>query len=181
MLHVQPKVRLLWATTEINKQIQKMRKAVKGLTKDEILRHLYASFSITMDRRTAYDVLRIIPTATAESLRYVQLKGTLHQECEFIEPENFTEEQWKLWYMTSQVSTDHYGALLASGVPVETASLVLPNSLKTDLIVTGNMQEWCEWLQIEALSRVAPQILAALKQRAPKLFGDMELGKGGLK
>lgn len=174
MIQALPKAKLIWITPKLEVQIRKLLKSVRKTRQSDVLHHVVASFCITVSRGMAHDIFKFAPNSIEEDLKYSQLSGNSKRECIFISPPNFTDEQLKIWFMTSQVSADHYIALLELGISAKAASSVLPNSLKTDIIVTGTIAEWLEWLYLPVLDTVASSIRESLMKHAPSLFEDLE-------
>jgi len=74
----------------------------------------------------------------------------------------------------------HYERLIKLGVKPEMARSILPNSLKTEIIVTGNMRQWRHFLKLRTHNTAHPQIrevavplLEELKRKLPELFDDI--------
>lgn len=169
MLTKKPSAKLLWLTKDPEKQIAKLGRTVKKSSHLEVLDHIYASFHLVIDRGTAHEIMKIAPNCIEEGLTNCQLRGRNEAECTFIEPLGLSQQQHRLWYMPCQVANDHYLALIDDGIDLETASSVLPNSLKTDLIVTGSFNDWSTWLNRQAFASVAYMISQILRKHAPKM------------
>ena len=74
----------------------------------------------------------------------------------------------------------NYGALINNNISPQNARSVLPNSLKTELIMTANMREWRHFFQLRTaiaahpdMRIVADQALRAMHYRAPQIFDDL--------
>jgi thymidylate synthase (FAD) len=115
-----------------------------------------------------------------ESTRYVRYDGRM----EFIRPcwwEDSTTTQQIIWKDALLCAERHYKELLDFGWRPEQSREVLPNSLKTEIVVKGNIREWRHCLQLRTSKKAHPQIralmlplLAELKERVPVLFNDIE-------
>lgn len=113
-----------------------------------------------------------------ESTRYVRYDGKM----EFIRPcwwADSTPDQQGLWQTAMADSEKSYLALLQSGWRAEQAREVLPNSLKTEIVVKGNIREWRHMFSLRCSKKAHPQIralmlplLADLKARLPVVFDD---------
>jgi len=73
-----------------------------------------------------------------------------------------------------------YFRLLDNGMTPEQARSVLPNSLKTELIMTANIREWRHFLKLRTSTAAHPQLievtiplLEELKSILPVLFSDI--------
>lgn len=75
-----------------------------------------------------------------------------------------------------------YFYLLDWGCTPQEARAVLPNSLKTELVMTANIREWRYFLKLRNSSAAHPQmrevcrmLLKECKEKMPILFDDIEL------
>lgn len=118
-----------------------------------------------------------------ESTRYVRYDGGM----EFIRPVWWDETsigQRELWtYAMAQCETN-YQNLLNNGWRPEQAREVLPNSLKTEIVVKGNIREWRHMFGLRCSKKAHPQIralmmplLAELKEKIPVVFDDINKGE----
>lgn len=111
---------------------------------DEIPKELHRySAKFICDRGVSHELVRHRPCSFAqESTRYVNYGG---KDMEFIEPTGFGE-----WAKVNQYSfalhCEHaevdYNHLLNNGLKPQQARAVLPNALKTEIIVTADLAEW---------------------------------------
>jgi thymidylate synthase (FAD) len=116
-----------------------------------------------------------------ESTRYVKYDGGM----EFIRPvwwEGSSELKREHWRRIMQHTEDHYCLLLSGddGWRPEQAREVLPNSLKTEIVVKANIREWRHMFTLRCAKKVHPQIralmvplLAELKTKVPVIFNDI--------
>ena len=70
-----------------------------------------------------------------------------------------------------------YNALLAMGAKPEEARDVLPNSLKTELVMTANLREWRHFFKLRCdkaahpqMREVANMLLKKLQDEVPVIF-----------
>jgi len=114
-----------------------------------------------------------------ESTRYVRYDGKM----EFIRPcwwEDSTPVQQQTWKSAMQDAERYYLELLKSGWRPEQAREVLPNSLKTEIVVKGNIREWRHMFALRCSKKAHPQIralmiplLSELSERLPVVFEDL--------
>jgi thymidylate synthase (FAD) len=114
-----------------------------------------------------------------ESSRYVRYDGKM----EFIRPvwwNDTIQEARNNWTSAMQYAEDFYGYLLKNGWRPEQAREVLPNSLKTEIVVKANIREVRHIFQLRCSKKAHPQIralmlplLAELKARVPVVFDDI--------
>jgi len=114
-----------------------------------------------------------------ESTRYVNYKGGM----EFIRPVWWNENDalpQQSWYVAMEQSEKSYISLLNQGWRPEQAREVLPNSLKTEIVVKANIREWRHILTLRTSKAAHPQIrelmiplLVELKEKLPVVFDDI--------
>ncbi len=114
-----------------------------------------------------------------ESTRYVRYDGNM----EFIEPvwwEKSSGEQQELWKKAMTDAESHYLKLLETGWKAQEAREVLPNSLKTEIVVKANIREWRHIFELRCSSGAHPQIRELmiplreeLKTLLPVVFDDV--------
>jgi thymidylate synthase (FAD) len=114
-----------------------------------------------------------------ESTRYVRYR----EDIEFIIPVwwslcNFGQK--KAWKISMREVELNYFSLLTQGWKPEEARDVLPNALKTEIIVKGNIREWRHMLKLRTSLKAHPQmmslmygLLTNLKKQVPVLFDDI--------
>ena len=79
--------------------------------------------------------------------------------------------------------------LLNEGATPQEARSVLPNSLKTEVVMTANMREWRHFFELRAagttgaphpqMAEVALPLLREVADYMPELFGDiLEIAEG---
>lgn len=90
------------------------------------------------------------------------------------EPEN----KWALQMFWSEKT---YKSLLKDNWTPQQARSVLPNSLKTEIVVTGNLREWRHFFKLRTaptahpqMREVASMVLADAKRKVPVLFDEYE-------
>ena len=75
-----------------------------------------------------------------------------------------------------------YFGLLNEGLYPQEARAVLPNSLKTEIVMTANLREWRHFCKLRASKAAHPQmreiavkLLNILKTKYPVFFEDIEV------
>ena len=111
---------------------------------DEIPEALHRySVKFICDRGVSHELVRHRPCSFAqESTRYVNYGG---KDMEFIEPAGF--ERWHVLTQSAFadsciIASKGYNTLLEGGLNPQQARAVLPNALKTEIIVTADAAEW---------------------------------------
>lgn len=108
-------------------------------------RHTRMSIRFVTNRGVSHELVRHrVGSFSQESTRYVKYDG----EMEFILPvwlegsEDLTSGVGKLWVDSMANAEESYRFLLDQGWRPEQAREVLPNSLKTEIVVTMSLSEW---------------------------------------
>lgn len=75
-----------------------------------------------------------------------------------------------------------YLTLLDLGATAQEARAVLPNSLKTELVMTMDLREWRHFFRLRAAAAAHPQMrevavpmLRAFREAVPVIFDDIEI------
>ena len=99
-----------------------------------------------------------------------------------IEPLFFVNrpEMCEIWMKSCLESEKRYFELLELGATPQEARSVLPNSLKTEIVVTMNWREWRHFFRLRASKAAHPQmrevayaLLEEMVKRIPALFEDV--------
>jgi thymidylate synthase (FAD) len=166
------------------------RKMVADLIKrghESVLEHASISVRVICDRGVTHEIVRHrLASYSQESTRYCNYsKEKFGNEIVVIKPpfwEEGTEkyQQWKLaMYKCEQVYMD----LIVLGASAQEARTVLPNSLKTEIVMSMNLREWRHFFKLRAIgvtgkphpqmSEVAVPMLAEFKRLIPVVFDDL--------
>ena len=89
-------------------------------------------------------------------------------------------QKYQVWTKAMEAAEKYYFELLSLGARPEEARSVLPNSLKTELIMTMNLREWRHFFRLRTSRRAHPQIveiasaiLDEFKEKYPLFFEDL--------
>jgi thymidylate synthase (FAD) len=134
--------------------------------KDELLVHCDVSVKFVVDRGISHEIVRHRPASFAqESTRYCNYsKGKFGGELTFINP-CFLEPDSDLhdiWTFSMFKAEWFYKAMLEEGATPEQARSVLPTSLKTEIVMTANCEEWRHFFELRACNstgKAHPQML----------------------
>lgn len=157
---------------------------------ESVLEHVSVSVRFVCDRGVSHELVRHrIASFSQESTRYVNYgkKGAT-----FILPSWVTdlpEGEYtghvpsgvslgsQLWFNAMLQAEINYNLLLNQGWKPEHARSVLPNSLKTEVVVTANLREWRHIFKLRTSSAAHPQmrelmvpLQAQFAQTLPELF-----------
>lgn len=157
---------------------------LKGVNHSSVLEHGSITVEFETDRGVSHELVRHrIASFSQSSTRYCNYSGTkFGGEITVIEPFFYIgrEKEYADWKMCCETSESMYMALLAYGSKAQEARSVLPNSLKTEIVVTTNPREWRHILELRTSSAAHPQIrqimcplLDTFREKWPVLFNDV--------
>lgn len=119
-----------------------------NLTKEEFMAHAYFSFRFICDRGVTHEIVRHRPASYAqESTRYCNYTKDKFNggELTFIKPADWDKYPDPVKYRftkTFDVCEDEYCRLISYGCSPQQARAVLPNALKTEIVMTTNAGEY---------------------------------------
>ncbi|OPY03503.1 MAG: Thymidylate synthase ThyX [Syntrophorhabdus sp. PtaB.Bin047] len=157
----------------------------RGVT-HEIVRHRLASYSQESTRYCNYSQLKFgreitvilpvwfdgLPETGYESagLKGIGLEHIMAAQ----------DNPYRAWELACQVAEAYYFKLLDMGQSPQRARSVLPNSLKTEMVMTCNVREWRHFLALRTHEGAHPQMKdlaqsmrAGFKEAIPVLFEDL--------
>ena len=150
-----------------------------------ILEHSMVTVKFVVDRGVSHAIVRHrLASYSQESTRYCNYANyRFGKEITVIEPLFFDGKlENMIWYDECLKAEEAYFKLLEFGATPQEARSVLPNSLKTELIMTGNFREWRHFFSIRTCKDSHPQmlevtipLLAKFKQMFPPIFSDIEV------
>lgn len=151
----------------------------RGVT-HEIVRHRIASYAQESTRYCNYsgdkfgNELTIILPVWFEEVR------KLDTSCNVSKFEHPRWAQYLMWLISITHSEASYMSLLEKGQTAQEARSVLPNSLKTEIVMTANPREWRHFFTLRCSKSAHPQIrelaidmLTGFKNSIPVLFDDI--------
>lgn len=166
------------------------KKFVAGLIMrghEAMIEHASMTVRFVVDRGVSHEIVRHrIASFAQESTRYCNYsQEKFGTEITVIKPCFYREysEEYDLWKAAIENAEYKYFQLLNAGSTPQEARSVLPNSLKTELIVTMNMREWRHFFKLRAagvtgaphpqMLEVAVPLLQRCQMLMPELFGDI--------
>ena len=165
-------------------------KLLRGCIKrghESVIEHASVTFRMICDRGVTHELVRHrMASYSQESTRYVNYDK---REIEFIYPfwydkvpseeidfNELTDEQSKyrcLWWAmcaAADEAEDNYHCMLSAGATPQEARAVLPNMVKTDIVVTMNMREIRHFIKLRASKAAHPDIRILAKELLSKLI-----------
>ncbi len=169
--------------------IDSAEKFVKNILKnghESVIEHEKISVKIVCDRGVSHEIVRHrIASYSQESTRYCNYcDDKFGNELTFIRPIFWVNdvEKMSIWKKNMQQVEREYNRLIELGASPQEARSILPNSLKTEIIVTMNLREWRHFFKLRTSKRAHPQmrqiaiaLLENLKQTIPVIFDDIQI------
>lgn len=151
-----------------------------------MLEHYSLSVKFVCDRGVSHEIVRHrVASYAQESTRYCNYaKEQFGNEITVIRPFFFSEgsKEYLEWFMACESCQNAYNALIECGRSPQEARSVLPNSLKTEIVVTMNLREWIHFFNLRVLGttgkphpqmkQVAALALKVFGTKLPEIFGD---------
>ena len=142
----------------------------------ELVRHRVASFSQESTRycnysgemtfiKPCFDWARSIPVGVWDAADYAAMAQME------IGPEHY-------WMWAMDTATHHYNLLTQKGLPPQEARSVLPNSLKTEVVMTATYAEWEAILKLRLAPAAHPQMRQVMQMLVslPDFPEELKLG-----
>lgn len=164
-----------------------------GQGHESILEHEKISVRIICDRGVSHELVRHrIASYSQESTRYCNYsKGKFGSELTFIRPywddRSISAEMIRLracWQEACLNAEWSYKKMIDAGCTPEAARAVLPNCLKTEVVMTANLREWRHFFKLRCapaahpdMRIIANMLLTAFKDVVPVVFDDIEGGQ----
>jgi thymidylate synthase (FAD) len=152
---------------------------------ESVIEHASVTVRFICDRGVTHEIVRHrIAACSQESTRYCNYsKDKFGKEITVIRPLFWSPDDPKTcgrffnWRFACEQAQAMYFALLDAGASAQEARSVLPNSLKTEIIMTANLREWQHIFRLRCSSKAHPQmqqlmkpLLVEFKQHLPELF-----------
>ncbi len=155
----------------------------RGVT-HEIVRHRIASYSQESTRYCNYSggVTFIIPPWVRLRVGDYRYASDVFPPKNDVPWENLTRDE-QIWFSSMLYSEEAYIELLGEGWTPQQARSVLPNSLKTEIVVTYNLREWRHFFRLRCSKKAHPQmrevaipLLLEFQKLIPVIFDDIKIG-----
>lgn len=150
---------------------------------EAVLEHFDITVKFICDRGVSHEIVRHrLASYCQESTRYCNYSKddfgkeiTVIKPC-FIEPGTAS---WDFWKDACEVAESSYFDLLEFGCTPQEARAVLPNSLKTEVVMTANLREWRHFFKLRTAPAAHPQmrevanmLLKQMREMVPVVFDD---------
>ena len=141
--------------------------------------HLDKTLLFVCDRGVSHEIVRHrVASFCQESTRYCNYsKGRFGGEISVIKPLYLDEGTpgYRIWEHGCESAETAYFDLLDCGCSPQEARAVLPNSLKTEVIMTANIQEWQHFIGLRTSSAAHPQMREVATQARHALLKELPL------
>ena len=170
-------------------------KFIRGIIKrghESVIEHESISVKVICDRGVTHEIVRHrLASYSQESTRYcnytadkfsnqiscIDLATGFHYDL----TNEADRKKWEIWQSAMESAEKHYFALIETGAKPEEARSVLPNSLKTEIVMTMDLREWRHFIRLRGSRAAHPQIAEITAQirceflkRYPVFFEDLD-------
>ena len=158
---------------------------------ESVIEHESISVRVVCDRGVSHEIVRHrIASYSQESTRYcnytrdkfgsqlvcIDIATGFRYDLE--DPAD--RKKYDIWTKAMEAAEGFYFQLIEAGARPEEARSVLPNSLKTEIVMTMNLREWRHFLRLRSSKRAHPQIaeiasalLEEFSAQYPVFFTDL--------
>ena len=163
-------------------------KFIAGIIKrghEAVLEHGVLTVKFICDRGVSHEIVRHrIASYCQESTRYCNYsQDKFGNEITMIRPCFLAEgtKEYELWSHACDHAESAYFDMLICGCTPQEARSVLPNSLKTEVVMTANIREWRHFIKLRTSEKAHPQMrqIACMLQnllveKYPVFFKEVE-------
>lgn len=153
---------------------------------ESVIEHEKITVKIICDRGVTHEIVRHrIASYSQESTRYCNYsQDKFGNELTFIKPCFWNEgsQEYSIWSKQMQEIENNYILLINAGASPEQARSILPNSLKTEIVVTMNLREWRHFFFLRTSPKAHPQmreitipLLKEMQEFLSPVFDDIPL------
>lgn len=160
-----------------------------------VIEHVSASMRFITNRGVTHEKVRHrIASYSQESTRYCNYTDDkFDNQITYIDPVFWPDrgpggadaEKFDIWMETMAYLEKQYQRLIDKGATAQEARDILPNSLKTDIVMTANMREWRHFFGMRCapgahpqMRNIATQALKMFVAAVPVLFDDLAQAYG---
>lgn len=150
-----------------------------------VLEHVSFTVKFICDRGVSHEIVRHrIASYSQESTRYCNYgKDGFGGEITVIEPCFLALGTigYGIWHQACKDAEEAYFEMLNYGCSPQEARSVLPNSLKTEIMMTANLREWLHFIKLRTSPKAHPQMREVVKMlqrelriKIPVIFGGAD-------
>lgn len=159
---------------------------------ESVIEHEAVTVRMICDRGVTHEIVRHrIASYSQESTRYCNYAGDkFNNQITVIDPAGgFTYDpddekdraRYEAWKEAMENAEKSYFKMLDLGATPQEARAVLPNSLKTEIVITMNLRSWRNFFRLRCDSHAHPQMrevagiaLKVFQEKLPIFFSDIE-------
>lgn len=159
---------------------------------ESVIEHESVTVKVICDRGVTHEIVRHrVASYSQESTRYCNYsKDKFQNQISVIDiSTGFAYDmnnpvdckKYKIWQESMECAEKYYFQMIEAGASPQEARAVLPNSLKTEIVMTMNLREWRHFFKLRIDNGAHPQmrevsklILEVMKQKLPVFFQDIE-------
>lgn len=160
---------------------------------ESVIEHEAVTVRMICDRGITHEIVRHrIASYSQESTRYCNYAGDkfnnqvtvidLASGFEYDLSDENDRAKYEVWTEAMENAEKSYFRMLELGATPQEARSILPNSLKTEIVVTMNLRSWRNFFHLRCDSHAHPQMreianiaLGVFKEKLPVFFSDMEV------
>jgi thymidylate synthase (FAD) len=155
---------------------------------ESVLEHEKITVRVICDRGVTHEIVRHrIASYSQESTRYCNYSDNkFGKEISVIAPCFWNsggkedKEKYAVWKRMIEEAEKAYMKIIELGGSPQEARSVLPNSLKTEIVITMNLREWRHFFKLRTsnvahpqMQEIAKPLLDEFKKRIPVIFDDI--------
>jgi len=142
---------------------------------ESVIEHASASFRFITDRGVTHELVRHrLASFSQESTRYCNYgKDKFGSEITVVRPVGVVGLALDIWHQGCLATEKAYFLMLESGATPQIARSVLPNSLKTEIVVTANLREWRHIFTLRTAKAAHPQMRELAQQALDIMRGEL--------
>lgn len=159
---------------------------------ESVIEHESITARFICDRGITHEIVRHrIASYSQESTRYCNYAGDkfgneitvidLASGFEYDLNSETDRAKYNVWTKAMEDAEKYYFQMLELGATPQEARSILPNSLKTEIVITMNLRSWRNFFRLRCDSHAHPQMrevagiaLEEFKKRLPVFFSDIE-------
>ena len=136
---------------------------------ESVIEHQNITVKVICDRGVTHEIVRHrIASYSQESTRYCRYSDEkFNGHITVIDPitgfgwdlnDHRDEQKYHIWLNAMMDADRHYLDMIAVGATPQEARSVLPNSLKTEIVMTMNLRTWRHFIRLRDSKRAHPQM-----------------------
>jgi len=153
---------------------------IKGYNHASVLEHGAITVRFVIDRGVSHELVRHrLASFSQESTRYCNYtKGKFDSEITVIKPCFWSDDsfEFSVWKTSCENAEKDYFKLMDAGAKAQEARSVLPNSLKTEVVMTANPREWGHVFNLRCAPAAHPQmreVMIPLRAKFASCWGSL--------